>query len=305
MAKKKIDVKEIVTEQIIQAMERGVLPWQIPWATNGKAVNHTTKKAYRGINQLALSLKAHENGWVNRWGSFKMLSGAGYKIRKGEKSTPIVYFSKKKKKELDEDGNEQYYYLLLYSNVFSLSQCENNDWVEPTDSKEFNPIEEAEKILANMPNKPRIEHGQTGAWYMPRRDLVGVPNKEDFTEEGNYYATLFHELAHSTGHETRLNREGVIGTSRFGDLDYSHEELVAEFASAFTCAEAGIDNTIEQSASYIASWHSKLKNDRNALYKAIGEAQKASDYILGDIEIDDDTGGDENQGVIKILQNPT
>lgn len=289
---KKIDVREIVTEQIIKAMEKGTLPWQIPWATSGKAVNHITKKAYRGFNQLILSLVATSNGWVNRWATFKMLSKAGYKIRKGEKSTLITYYNRREKKELDEEGNKQYYFILKYSNVFSLSQCENNDWVEPTETAEFNPIAEAEKIIESMANKPRIEHGQVGAWYMPRRDLIGVPNREDFKTEQNYYATLFHELTHATGHESRLNRAGVVGTTRFGDSDYSQEELIAEFGSAFLCAEAGIDNTIEQSASYIDNWHKALAKDKNALYKAIAEAQKASDYVLGNNK---DEGEDKDE----------
>jgi antirestriction protein ArdC len=132
-----------------------------------------------------------------------------------------------------------------------------------------------------MPQRPDIRHGQQGAWYKPSTDLVGIPDRERFGKVEAYYSTLYHELAHSTGHKSRLAREEVMGGSFFGSEDYSREELVAEFAAAFLCNHAGIDSTREQSAAYLGSWLKALKNDVRMAVWAAGRAQKAADFILG------------------------
>lgn len=287
------DIREIVTNKIIEAMERGTAPWNIPWVETGRACNHINNRPYRGINQIILSIVATDKGYINRWGTFRALSNAGYRIRKGEKSTPIVFYKRIVKDELDEDGNAQVFYLLRYSNVFSISQTENCDWVEP-EKEAFDPIAEAESIIDNMPNPPLIEFGHFSAWYKPSTDTVGVPSREDFKVKDSFYSTIFHELGHSTGHPSRLDREGVTNVVQFGSKTYSQEELIAEFTSAFLCAEAGINNTIEQSASYIAGWHKVLKNDRKMLMKAVASGQRASDYILG-TTIENDEDEDENE----------
>lgn len=282
-------IREIVTNKIIESMEKGVAPWNIPWLETGRACNHINNRAYRGINQIILSIVATEKGYINRWGTFRTLSNAGYKIRKGEKSTPIVFYNRIVKDDVDEDGNAIVFYVLRYSNVFSISQTENCDWVEP-EREAFDPIVEAESIIDNMPNAPVIEFGHINAWYKPVQDIVGVPDREEFKSPDGFYSTIFHELGHSTGHASRLDRDGVTNIVQFGSKTYSQEELIAEFASAFLCAEAGINSTIEQNASYIAGWHKVLKNDRKMLMKAVAEGQRASDYILGaTIIVDEDT----------------
>ena len=109
-----------------------------------------------------------------------------------------------------------------------------------------------------------------------------------YAKPESYYSVLFHELAHSTGHASRLNRKEVTDPIAFGSHDYSLEEMVAELTAAFLCAEAGIDNTVENSAAYIAEWHKVLSADPKLFWIAAGRAQKAADYILG-------RGKDENQ----------
>ena len=141
---------------------------------------------------------------------------------------------------------------------------------------------EAEAIAAGYHDGPPVICDAESAYYVPSRDEVHLPPRESFRDVHGYYATLFHELAHSTGHPRRLNREGHQSAARFGSESYSREELVAEFAAAFLGQEAGIDpSRAEQSAAYIASWLRALRDDRRLAVVAAGQAQRAADHILG------------------------
>ena len=141
-----------------------------------------------------------------------------------------------------------------------------------------------ENIYLNMPQKPRVEvTNRVQAFYSPIEDYVHMPSKDYFKNNHDYYATFFHELVHSTGHKSRLDREEMEGMSFFGDEKYSKEELTAEIGAAFLCAEIRIDtlNVLNSSASYIQSWLRKLKDDKTLIMKASSKAQKAVDFILG------------------------
>lgn len=270
----KVDIREIVTRKIIEGLEKGELPWQKPW-TGGGAVNHQTGKSYRGLNQLVLSYVASSEGLINRWVTMGIIRDKGYRIKAGASPQYIAFFKWVDQK--DEDGNvENTFPLLRYYKVWSISQLEGE--IEIPDATEFEPIERAEQIVAGMPNAPRIQFGGDSAVYFPTKDVVVTPIREQFKSPDAFYATLFHELGHSTGHETRLNREIQ---NDFGDEKYGLEELVAEFTSAFLCAESGIDNTIENSTAYVQNWLKVLKNDRQMILTGASLAQKASDYILG------------------------
>jgi len=130
-------------------------------------------------------------------------------------------------------------------------------------------------------SQPEIRHSGNRAFYSPSLDYIQLPNKTSFNNEAGYYGTLFHELAHATGHANRLGRKSILEPSYFGSHEYSKEELVAEMAAAFICGHACIENmTIENSAAYINGWLKALKNDKTLLVHAAGQAQKAADYIL-------------------------
>jgi len=136
-------------------------------------------------------------------------------------------------------------------------------------------------IAEGMPSPPRIQHRSLQAAYHPPLDLVTIPPREDFDNPESYHSTLFHELAHSTGHPTRLNRPTLSDACPFGSTNYSKEELLAEMTAAFLCAHAGIENrTIDNATSYISNWYDKLSKDRRPLVQAAAAAQKAADYIL-------------------------
>jgi len=142
-------------------------------------------------------------------------------------------------------------------------------------------IAACDSILFRMPNPPGYRESGNAAFYLPKDDLVNLPPIETFKTTEGYAATKFHEYGHATGHESRLNRPGIMAVAAFGSEDYSFEELVAELASAYLCAKTGIDNTLENSASYIQNWLKVLRNDKTMLLKASGKAMASVEYIVG------------------------
>ena len=172
--------------------------------------------------------------------------------------------------------------------VFNAAQCElPAKWAERArggvpDMAPAPTIAACEKIVAEMPSRPAITHGGSAAFYRQSVDQVTMPEPGSFAAPELYYSILFHELTHSTGHAARLNRATLVDAVRFGDTNYSKEELVAEMGAAFLCGVAGIANrTIDNSAGYVHGWLKKLRHDPRLLVQAAAQAQRAADYILG------------------------
>lgn len=173
----------------------------------------------------------------------------------------------------------------MYYSVFNVEQVENlPEGVMPgveEDQANCSPIEEAERLVAEMPNRPEVRDGAPRASYSPVLDSVSMPHRNLFRSPEDYYSTLYHELTHSTGHGTRLARKGVVEASNFGSDPYSREELVAEMGAAFLCGHCGIEQrTLDNSAAYIQHWLSRLRDDRRLVVSAAAQAQKACDFIL-------------------------
>jgi len=277
---------DVITDRVISKLETGTVPWCKPW--HGKAgmpKNLVSKKQYRGINVFLLHCLGYESPYFV---TFKQAKKLGGHVRKGEKGCPVVFWKQLEfKKEETENGQTVHKVknvpMLRYYTVFNVSQCE--DIEAPAlnvPERDHSPIEKAEQIVRGMQNAPEIRHGHTGASYGPPEDVVRMPRPEVFKAGNAYYATLFHELTHSTGHSQRLDRKLDTELAPFGSPDYSREELVAEMGAAFLCGEAGIlETNIDQSAAYIDGWLRKLKNDRKLVVTAAAQAQKAADYILG------------------------
>jgi antirestriction protein ArdC len=161
-----------------------------------------------------------------------------------------------------------------------VEQCEGLD-LPALETKQIDVIAQAEAIIAAMPNPPCINYdGGDRAYYKPMSDSIHLPHRNNFESAGEYYATVFHELSHSTGHQSRLNRPTLTEVVPFGSETYSKEELVAEFSSAYLCAHAGIETTIQNSASYINGWLRKLKSDPKLAILAASQGQKAADWTL-------------------------
>ena len=172
--------------------------------------------------------------------------------------------------------------MLRFYYVFNTAQCDGlKDVSAPVESPLSAPAK-PEEIVAFMPRRPEIKHGLTRAYYSPAEDIVAMPHRERFENEAGYYATLFHELIHSTGHASRLNRPTVTESAGFGSNPYCREELVAEMGAAFLCGQAGIaESTLENSAAYLQNWLEQLQNDRKLIVQAAAQAQRAADFILG------------------------
>lgn len=265
-------VYEMVTNQIIEQLENGTVPWRKPFKS-GAAVNWKSQKPYRGINVMLLE--------PGEYATFNQIKEAGGKVKKGEKSSIIVFWKWIEKE--DEDGEKETIPFLKYYRVFEInSQVEGMESKRSAESFDHDPIEKCEEIMKGYMDAPDYSYKTGGAWYRPSMDLVNVPPMKEFENVEEYYSTLFHECVHSTGHKKRLNREGVTGTISFGSEDYSKEELVAELGASMLNAVAGISNdTIVNSASYIASWLKVLKDDKKMIVTAGAQAQKAADFILG------------------------
>ncbi len=179
--------------------------------------------------------------------------------------------------------------MLRFYNLFNIEQTEGIAVPPATESNNpFTPIEQAELVIFNMPHKPLIQHMGNRATYNVRTDTVTLPQKHTFDSEEEYYSTAYHELCHSTMAEHRLNRRASIQVHKFGDEEYSKEELVAECGAAFLCGYSDIHNsTINNSVAYLQGWLRALKNDRTLLVHAAALAQKACDYILNKKEGDE------------------
>jgi antirestriction protein ArdC len=279
-------VYEIVTERIIKMVEeKGHLPWQRPWKRN-KAFPcniDRPKESYKGINFWILLCQDYKSPY---WLTFNQIKkGKGW-IKKGEKGTYIVFWKFLEGKEKDGSPNGKRIPFLRYYLVWNLEQLDRYEGKIPeADTKtaplDFSPIDACEMVLDEMPqSRNMIKHGKNRAAYFPFSDHIEIPNKEDFNSVEEYYSTLFHELAHSTGHESRVNRKDAFGGG-FGREKYSKEELVAEISTCFLCHMVGIaDKTVDNSAAYLGAWLKKLKNDPKLLITAASAAQKATDYIL-------------------------
>ncbi|MED1205609.1 ArdC family protein [Heyndrickxia acidicola] len=268
-----VNIYEMVTNQIIEKLEQGIIPWRKPWV-NGGAVSWKTQKPYRGINTMLLM--------EGEYATFKQIKETGGEVKKGEKGN-IVVFWKWIEKE-NESGKIEKIPFLRYYKVFEInSQCEGLESKKKAKTFEHDPIQKCEEIYKGYINSPSYSFYPQGAWYKPSEDHINVPPMKDFMKAEEFYSTLFHEMVHSTGHKGRLNRDGITSaTAHFGSEDYSKEELVAEMGSSMLCGVAGIQQrTIENSAAYIKSWLRALEDDKTLLVKAGAQAQKATDYILG------------------------
>ncbi|ARU41209.1 hypothetical protein CCB80_08705 [Armatimonadetes bacterium Uphvl-Ar1] len=279
-------IYENVTKTIIAALEQGVVPWKKPWhQLQSVPTNATTNRPYRGVNTFLLSIHPYTD---HRWLTLKQANELGGAVKPGEKATTVVFWKRWKPnvpQEEQEAGVTREVPLLRYFKVFNAEQCVGltlPDLHKPEEYKEHERIERAELLIRYMPNRPSISEGGDTAWYRPSDDHVQVPKLDSFKSADAFYATLFHELGHATGHEKRLNRSGVTGRILFGSGEYSKEELVAELTSAFCAATVSLDDRlIGDAASYINGWLSVLKSDPKAVVIAAAQAQRAADFIRG------------------------
>ena len=278
----KKDIYEMVTDRIIEQLEKGVVAWQKPWTgVHDGAYNRISNKPYSLLNQMLLSK-------TGEYASFKQWTELGGHIRKGEKAEIVTFWKIQPIEEENEDGEKvtKQIPLLRYYNVFHISQVEG---VEPKsiDLNELQPIEEAERIKIEYMKREHIkilEKVTDKAFYSPLLDYIQIPCKEQYQNIEEFYSTLFHEMTHSTGHKVRLDREDVKDCMYKGDENYSKEELCAELGSAFLINKLGIESSksFNNSTAYIQSWLRVLRNDKKFIISASSRAEKAVKYILNE-----------------------
>lgn len=290
------DIYAAVTDRIIAEMEKGIIPWAKPWGgTFDRAISHSTGKPYSLINQLFL-------GESGEYITFKQCEAEGGRVKKGAKSKFVVFWKIMHHEKKDANGAiirdanglpvDDPQPVLRYFNVFAISDCEG---IKPKYTKEYvpstaSPIEKAEAVIADYASRAKltIEHSkQNEAFYAPRVHRVSLPLMEQFETAEGYYDTTFHELTHSTGHKTLLNRfTGADEYAAFGSASYSKEELVAEIGACTIMNRLGMETekTFRNNVAYIQSWLQALKNDKRMIVSAAGRAEKAVKLILGETD---------------------
>lgn len=274
-------IYEMVTNRIMEELEKGIIPWQKPWGgMEGGAVSGTTGKPYSLLNQMIL-------GKPGMYFTFNQIQKLGGRVRKGEKAQMVVFWKQVPAKEVDKQTGEQREKLvpmLRYYSVFHLDQIDGMNIVPTAEPQKSATHAQADEIISAYIQRSgvELEHRISDeAYYSPSADRVVLPMMEQFNSTAEYYGTVFHELAHSTGHRSRLDR--LRATAHFGNESYSKEELVAEIGAAALMNHVGLENasTFRNSTAYIQSWLTALRNDKRMIVSAASRAEKAVDYILG------------------------
>jgi len=288
----KSDVYQHITDQIIACIEAGTPNYEMPWNASiaqCRPMNVVTHKAYQGVNILSLWAAEMNNGYSSTgvWGTYKQWRAMGANVRKGEKGTMVVFFQDGVRFGENPETEEPLSWRFV---IVKTSWVFHSDQVYGWKAPHLEPIEDktqvlkhAERFVANT--KAKLLSGGFSASYNPKEDIIRMPNRQCFMDTTscsateNYYATLFHELTHWSGHKERLNRDLTV---RFGSQAYAAEELIAEFGAAFLCADLGISPSPRTCHSvYINSWLSLLKSDKKALFSAASKAREAADYLAG------------------------
>ena len=272
-----MDIYKEVTDRIIAQMETGIIPWQKPWVASGACISHVTGKPYSLLNQMML-------GRSGEYITCKQCQQEGGKVKKGEKASMVVFW-KWLEQEDEETGEVKEVPFLRYYNVFHIDQCEGlTPKHAPSMPAAAHADEKAEAIIdayVQHSGVRLIHQAGNRAFYTPSADSVTLPLRKQFSQTAEYYSTAFHELTHSTGHASRLNRLEKV--SFFGTETYSKEELVAEIGAAALVNHAGLEtaSSFRNSIAYIQNWLSVLKNDKRFIVSVAGKAEKAVNLILG------------------------
>ena len=290
----KRDFRQEVTDSIVEMLEKGTAPWQKPWDPQ-KAFelpfNPESEKAYRGGNALHLmAVGAQKNYADPRWLTYRQAQENGWQVRKGEKGTHIEFWQFKDERAKQQPGEsapgaepsgerDRRGPIHRIYTVFNAQQIDGIPAHERKQMQEWEVVQAGEQILQN--SGAEIAHDQRDrAFYSRSTDAIHLPPQRAFANPADYYGTALHELAHWSGHPSRLNRQTLNDTYRFGDPNYAKEELRAELASVFLAAERGIPHNPEQHAAYVGSWVAALKEDKNEIFRAAKDANRAADFVL-------------------------
>ena len=303
-----INVYEMVTDRILSELEKGNIPWHRPWIMptvqytgvrikvdpQSCAYSRSTGRPYSLLNQMLLCRPGE-------WATYKQIQEAGGQVRKGEKSSVVVFWKFIDSKKVNAKGEEEVERIpmLRYYNVFHVeSQTDGlkpkargaHDVVMKPDGKtkleqEWDAIEEADAVVRAYLERSGVTYREEmgdRAFYRPAEDSITTPTKAQFKDPAEYYSTLFHEITHSTGHQSRLDRFRESGSHAFGSENYSKEELVAELGASALVNFLGLESkaSFRNNAAYVQSWASRLREDVKLIVHASSKAEKAVNFIL-------------------------
>jgi antirestriction protein ArdC len=314
----KKDIYDRINEVVIAGLEKEGLKWFMGWKDSSGPINWATERPYTGFNIFWLNALMRGMDYsANEWMTYNQAKANGGQVMKGEKSTEVFFwkiswYDKEDKKyynsleDIAKAGIQFSHkrfkkcFTLRHFNVFNIDQIEG---LEPKglDKKEETadqtPNEMAEALINGYIGNnsireikptfslggPSLAHGTGGAYYMPSMDRINMPIREDFCDLDTYYKTLFHEMAHSTGHKNRLDRETLMDIKVWGDETYAKEELVAEIAAMYLAGQCGLNpaDGEENSQAYIKGWTKRLKEDKKECVTAMSQAVKAVELIEG------------------------
>lgn len=280
--------KDIILQNLIKAMEAGKLNWRKPWGGGNLPQNFVSKRPYSGVNLLITMYSEFTSPYYL---SFKQIQDLGGQILKGSHATQLVFWKVNKYASKDSEGNpvEKKGFLLRYYNVWNADQITGINFPKPAERPDMADMSEivglADKIHVTLKHREGNE-----AFYTPATDTITLPLQTQFKSDEGYAQVLLHELVHSTGHSTRLDRlkQNKEQHSTYTEA-YSYEELVAELGQSFLCAEYNVQPDIHNSAAYLQGWLERIKKEPDILMKAAGAAQKAVNYItqtVGETEPD-------------------
>lgn len=261
--------KDVIIKQILEKMEEGHIPWQNPYLNGGVHRNFVTGKPYNGINVLTTWLSGYTTPY---WLSFKQAKELGGHVKKGEKGSPILFFTVVE----DKNNPDKTFPIFRYTSMFNVEQCDLPFEIKTENTKIGDPIHDCEVVISQYPVDKDISGKYLYGSYDHEKDLIKMPEAKRFTSIEEYYSTFFHEIIHSTGSKSRLKRNLE---------DRALEELIAEIGSAMLCSQNGMEfcpnmDYFENQVAYIQGWARQIADKPHAIITAASEASKAVDYIM-------------------------
>jgi len=276
---------ETIVEKMIAKMEQGKFSWNKPWVSNALPQNYKNKQVYKGFNLFATLFSGFDSPYWLTANQIKQMGGTW-----SGSGTLITFWQVgkyEKKNETTGEKEEKNSFVLKYYYVWNAEQIQGIEFKEEAkNTNEIKTCNELEQYVYNMESPINIKHTESNeAYYNPKFDYINMPNKTQFKGTAEYYSTLIHEVIHSTGHTSRLNRL-QINDNKFDSKkhSYSFEELVAEIGASFLNAmfDIATEQSEKNSIAYLQGWLNTFKQDKQMLFKAAVEAQKAVNYILKD-----------------------
>ena len=290
-----------VSGEIIEQIKAGVAPWQKPWKPGEQNApeNFSTGKQYTGGNHVYLMSRAIRDGrGDNRWGTYNQIREAGGQVRKGEKGTQVLFFTKtnsraakdeegktrktKEGKTIYEEQQRETPVVKQYT-VFNVEQADGLKLAarEAQVKPEWEAHREAEKVIAA--NGAPVKHvAGDRACYLYHEDKIVLPERDQFPTQNGYYQTALHECGHATGHPDRMNRESLKEgmANGFGSPEYAREELRAEISAMMTGERVGVGHDPQRGAAYVENWVKVLEKDPHEIHRACREAGKMTEHLI-------------------------